>query len=115
MASDPEIRDLLQEVNRAHEDVKKDALDHLFQDRADALARPKKERVEIPKALMKTRLKELPRRCGGTSGAFGVGALRGAGKRRRCPQEAPAALGRVVERRSFSKGIVQPGPARIPA
>ncbi len=59
MDHDPDIHGLLQKINAGDEDVRRDALYHLYQYRADALARPRQERVEILQALLKSRLREL--------------------------------------------------------
>jgi hypothetical protein len=61
MDRDPEIHELLQQLNAGDEDVQRDALYHMHQYRADALARPKEGRVEVLQALLKSRLKELLR------------------------------------------------------
>lgn len=53
------MKDILDELNHAPEDVKADVHYHLNQYRADCLARPNAERGEVLKALLRSRLAEL--------------------------------------------------------
>jgi hypothetical protein len=59
MEADPDVHELLRQLNAGPEEVRRDTLYHLHQYRADALARPTQPRVDVLRALLKTRLTEL--------------------------------------------------------
>lgn len=54
-----DIAALLKTINHAEEDVRHDAREYLADYRSEALARPVKERVEVLRALLRTKLRDL--------------------------------------------------------